>query len=68
MPPRSKTLEQEGAAIIAFKLVEKGEFQEEGISALLNAPALIPGNSGTRNLPDNLSDLRAQVVNMPFFQ
>ena len=30
-----KTLDQEGAAIIAFKILEKGVFQEEGISALL---------------------------------
>lgn len=26
------------------------------------APGLIPGSSGTRNLHDNLSDLRAQVA------
>ena len=83
MPPMSKTLEQEGAAIIAFKLVEKGVFQEQGeafyvyvttymfhtnsiflpqgISDLLRAPGSISGNFGTRNLADNLSDLKAQV-------
>jgi 5-oxoprolinase (ATP-hydrolysing) len=58
----SKTLLQEGAAIIAFKLVEKGIFQEEGISKLLNAPGSLSGNSGTRNLADNISDLKAQVA------
>ena len=26
------------------------------------APARVPGSSGSRNLPDNLSDLRAQVA------
>ena len=26
------------------------------------APGKLPGNSGTRNLHDNLSDLRAQVA------
>lgn len=62
MPPLSKTLDQEGAAIIAFKLVRGGAFQEEGISELLHAPGKIPGNFGTRNLSDNLSDLRAQVA------
>ena len=62
MPPLSRTLEQEGAAIVAFKLVDKGVFQEPGISALLNAPGLIEGNFGTRNLGDNLSDLKAQVA------
>ena len=61
MPPMSKTLTQEGAAIIAFKLVEKGVFQEEGISELLASPGKLPGNYGTRNLADNLSDLKAQV-------
>jgi len=31
MPPNSKTLSEEGAAIIAFKLVRKGAFQEAGV-------------------------------------
>lgn len=39
--------------------------QEEGITELLEAPGRladqIEGMSGTRNLGDNLSDLRAQV-------
>lgn len=39
--------------------------QEEGITELLLAPGKladrIPGISGTRNLSDNLSDLKAQV-------
>lgn len=62
MPPMSKTLVDEGAAIIAFKLVNRGEFQEEGMAALLRAPGEVPGNSGTRNLSDNISDLKAQVA------
>ena len=62
MPPMSKTLVQEGAAIIAFKLVEKGVFQEAGISELLHAPGKIENNFGTRCLADNLSDLKAQVA------
>lgn len=62
MPPLSRTLEQEGAAIVAFKLVTGGVFQEEGITELLHAPGRLPGNSGTRNLSDNLNDLRAQVA------
>ncbi len=40
MPPLSKTLVEEGAAIVAFKLVCDGVFQEEGISELLLAPGL----------------------------
>lgn len=62
MPPHSTKLEDEGAMIIAFKLVRDGKFQEEGITEILQAPGKIPGNSGTRNLHDNLSDLRAQVA------
>lgn len=62
MPPHSKRLEDEGAMIIAFKLVRNGEFQEKGITDVLNEPAKLPGNYGTRNLRDNLSDLRAQVA------
>ncbi|KAL9392046.1 hypothetical protein Peur_015966 [Populus x canadensis] len=60
MPPFSKSIWEEGAAIKAFKLVEKGIFQEEGIVNLLQESAhKIPG---TRRLQDNLSDLHAQVA------
>jgi 5-oxoprolinase (ATP-hydrolysing) len=62
MPPHSKCLEEEGAMIVAFKLVRQGQFQEDGITDILRSPARLPGNSGTRNLRDNLSDLRAQVA------
>lgn len=48
--------------IVAFKLVRKGQFQEAGITEILKSPGSLPGNSGTRNLRDNLSDLRAQVA------
>ncbi len=41
-----QTLEEEGAAIVAFKLVDCGVFQEQGITELLKAPGLIPGNFG----------------------
>lgn len=36
--------------------------QEEKLVEALMAPGKIPGSSGTRNLKDNLSDLRAQVA------
>lgn len=62
MPPHSKKLEEEGAMIIAFKLVKDGVFQEAGITDILHSPAKLPGNFGTRNLKDNLSDLKAQVA------
>ncbi|CAM9353868.1 unnamed protein product, partial [Hapterophycus canaliculatus] len=64
MPPLSKTLLEEGAAIVAFKLVTKGAFDEKGVSELLLAPGERGDKacSGTRNLQDNLSDLRAQVA------
>jgi 5-oxoprolinase (ATP-hydrolysing) len=66
MPPFSKCIWEEGAAIRAFKLVERGVFQEEGIVQLLQSPCSdelagykIPG---TRRIQDNLSDLHAQVA------
>lgn len=62
MPPNSKTIHDEGAAIITHKLCSKGKFDEEGITRLLrDEPAKHPGGSGTRALSDNISDLKAQV-------
>uniref|UniRef100_A0A452V670 5-oxoprolinase, ATP-hydrolysing n=1 Tax=Ursus maritimus TaxID=29073 RepID=A0A452V670_URSMA len=51
-----------GAVFLSFKLVQGGVFQEEAVTEALRAPGKIPGCSGTRNLHDNLSDLRAQVA------
>jgi 5-oxoprolinase (ATP-hydrolysing) len=67
MPPHSKSLSEEGAAIVSFKLVKNGVFDEQGITKLLTEVPLAvssaaPGVVGTRNLRDNLSDLRAQVA------
>ncbi|KAK9869080.1 hypothetical protein WJX84_006445 [Apatococcus fuscideae] len=63
MPPNSQNLAEEGAAILAFKLVENGKFQERGITNLLKAPSKAGKHiSGTRALTDNLSDLKAQVA------
>lgn len=62
MPPHSKELYQEGAAIKSEKLVSAGRFNEERITELLlTEPAKHPGCSGTRCLADNLSDLKAQI-------
>ncbi len=52
MPPFSKTLAEEGAAIESYKLVKNGVFQEEGVREVLKH---------SRNLSDNISDLKAQV-------
>ncbi|KAK9155259.1 hypothetical protein Sjap_002739 [Stephania japonica] len=66
MPPFSVSIWEEGAAIKAFKLVEKGIFQEEGITNLLQSPYIDEASGrkipGTRKLQDNLSDLHAQVA------
>ena len=64
MPPTSTSLDQEGAVIVACKLVRAGQFREDDILALLRAPGTsgVPGSVGTRNEPDVLSDLRAQVA------
>lgn len=68
MPPNSRRLEQEGAHILSFKLIEKGRFQEEGIRERLETPGNTrcnfgePKISGSRRIEDNLSDLKAQVA------
>ncbi len=66
MPAFATRLVEEGAAIKSFKLVDRGQFQAEGISHLLtdlNARD-IDGNSipGSRALADNISDLKAQIA------
>ncbi|CAF9914941.1 MAG: hypothetical protein GOMPHAMPRED_008335 [Gomphillus americanus] len=63
MPPHSRELYQEGAAIKSEKLVSEGRFDEEKITKLLfDEPASYPGCSGTRCLADNLNDLKAQIA------
>lgn len=62
MPPNSKELYEEGAAIYSELLVTQGKFNEGRITdLLLHEPATHPGCSGTRRLSDNLSDLKSQV-------
>ncbi|GAB9473644.1 5-oxoprolinase [Globisporangium polare] len=68
MPPLSKTLSEEGAAIVAFKLVDGkvGQFREQEITDILEQKGMLDDRGlpriGTRNLRDNLSDLKAQVA------
>lgn len=63
MPPHSRELFQEGAAIRSEKLVSEGYFNEERITDILyKEPAEHPGCSGTRCLADNINDLKAQVA------
>ncbi|KAG8623020.1 hypothetical protein KVT40_007996 [Elsinoe batatas] len=63
MPPHSRELYQEGAAIASEKLVSEGHFNEDRIiDLLLREPARHPGCSGTRCLADNLNDLKAQIA------
>lgn len=62
MPPHSRELFQEGAAIRSEKLVSGGKFDEAMVIRLFyEEPAKQPGCSGTRCLADNINDLRAQV-------
>lgn len=70
LPPFSTSLDEEGAHIKSFKLVQEGDFQEDGIIELLMAPGKRPAGtgpnalqpSGCRMLADVLADLRAQVA------
>lgn len=63
MPPHSRELYQEGAAIKSEKLVSEGKFNEERITKILyHEPAQYPDCSGTRCLADNINDLKAQIA------
>ncbi|CAH3943144.1 unnamed protein product [Pieris brassicae] len=62
MPPHSTSLAHEGAAFKSMLLVDGGKFNEEELVRELMKPGEVPGCSGSRNLTDNLSDLKAQVA------
>jgi 5-oxoprolinase (ATP-hydrolysing) len=62
MPPFSKHLDEEGAAIYSFKLVKNGIFQEEDVIKIFTEDLIAKGSHPTRNLRDNISDLKAQVA------
>ncbi|KAI9810405.1 MAG: hypothetical protein M1827_006291 [Pycnora praestabilis] len=63
MPPHSRELFQEGAAIESEKLVSEGHFNDKRVTELLfDEPAQYPECSGTRCLADNLNDLKAQIA------
>ncbi|KAK6747127.1 hypothetical protein RB195_000386 [Necator americanus] len=62
MPPNATSLDQEGATFVSFKVVEKGVFQEDFLISHLMAPKEIRGCSGTRNLADNIADIKAQIA------
>ncbi|XP_039760263.1 5-oxoprolinase [Pararge aegeria] len=62
MPPHSTSLAQEGAAFKSMLLVDGGLLNEELLVQELMKPGEVEGCSGTRNLSDNLSDLKAQVA------
>jgi 5-oxoprolinase (ATP-hydrolysing) len=57
MPPFSTTIGEEGVLIDNFKLVESGELREAALRCLLAG-----GDYPSRNLSQNLADLRAQVA------
>ncbi|KAL1888696.1 hypothetical protein Sste5346_009402 [Sporothrix stenoceras] len=62
MPPHSRELYQEGAAVKTAKIVAGGRFDEDLVVDLFyKQPAKYPGCSGTRCLADNINDLKAQV-------
>ncbi len=57
MPPRSRTVEEEGVLIDDFLLVEGGRFREAEMRALLTS-----GAHPARNPDQNIADLAAQVA------
>ena len=57
MPPDSQRIDQEGVLIRDFRLVHRGEFQEQALRELL-----LGGKHPVRNIEQNVSDLRAQIA------
>jgi 5-oxoprolinase (ATP-hydrolysing) len=59
MPPQSRSIFDEGASIVTFKVVSEERFDEAGLKRLLvDEPA--KHNHGPRTLSDNISDIHAQ--------
>jgi 5-oxoprolinase (ATP-hydrolysing) len=61
VPPHSKTLAEEGVGFLSVRIVRDGQFDDDGVTALLTTPPA-PGIPGTRCLHDCLSDLKAMVA------
>ena len=57
MPPDSRVVEEEGVLIDNFRLVDAGRLREREMRALLAS-----GSYPSRNIDQNLADLRAQVA------
>jgi len=57
MPPFSKNLGEEGVLIRNFRLIHASESHEDELETLLQT-----GRFPSRNVPDNLADVRAQVA------
>jgi 5-oxoprolinase (ATP-hydrolysing) len=57
MPPFSKTIDEEGVLIDNFKLVAEGRLREAALRELLGS-----GPHPSRNVEQNLADLRAQIA------
>lgn len=59
MPAFAESITEEGVSFISLKLIEDGKFMEEELVDCLLHPK--NGAIGTRNLEDNISDLKAQI-------
>ena len=57
MPPKSRTINEEGILIEGFRLMAKGEFREKETGDLLSS-----GPYPARNIPQNIADLKAQIA------
>jgi len=63
MPSDSVELYQEGVAFEQWKIISKGQFDDEGVRHhFLDVPGSYPGCSPSRRVHDNIADLKAQVA------
>ncbi|KAG7842730.1 hypothetical protein KL941_004760 [Ogataea angusta] len=58
----AREIYEEGVNIETWKIVEKGKLDYEGLDYHFNVAPRKYGVSGTRNIDDNISDLKAQIA------
>lgn len=58
----ARDIAEEGVNIETWKIVENGKFDYDGLNYYFNVAPTEHGVSGTRNIADNISDLKAQIA------
>lgn len=63
MDSSATDLDMEGAKFMAWKVVQKGVFDYDGIQKyFIEEPLKIPGSSPSRKVSDNIADIKAEIA------